>query len=68
MEEQRLVHHYTTITQQKFAVCETIQREWWWRGATPGVHYNNTNNPVFPTTYNSPNMIDYKAVAAWYAA
>ena len=43
---------------------ETVQREWWWRGATPGAHYNNTNNSVFPTKYNSTSMIDYKAVAA----
>ena len=59
----------TTPTQIKDPIdCETVQREWWWRGATHGAHYNNTNNSVFPTNDNSLNMIDYKAVAAWHAA
>ena len=42
--------------------CETVQREWWWRGETPGAHYSNINNSVSPQMYNRPNMIDYKAV------
>ena len=65
VEELRLELTTTTPTQIKGSIdCETVQMEWWWRGATPGAHYNNTNNSVFPITYNSPNMIDYKTVAA----
>ena len=32
------------------------------------VERSNAWYSVFPTNYNSLNMIDYKAVAAWHAA